>query len=110
MAPYVICGGFVVLDILTGLIKALYKGDVNSSILRKGLYRKLSEFLVIFAIMGATYACLYTGYPAPYTVFKGILAYICLMESVSALENIGEVNPALANILRPYLEKLKKNK
>ena len=34
-------------------------------------------------------------------------SYICLMELISAIENLGEVNPIINKFFAPYLEKLK---
>lgn len=36
-----------------------------------------------------------------------VSTYICLMELISAIENLGEVNPIIKKLFAPYLEKLK---
>ena len=98
---------FIVFDIVTGVIKAVYKGDINSTYLRQGLYHKLSEiFGVIMGILleyGATYIEL--GIDLHLTNI--ISTYICAMELISIIENICEVNPTLGKLFKPYLEKLK---
>lgn len=40
----------------------------------------------------------------------GVVAiYICLMETISAIENLCEVNPIINKFFAPYLDKLKSN-
>jgi len=98
-----LCIGF---DIITGLIKAIYNGDLNSTALRKGMIHKLSEIITLvgawlvqqFIVNGVVNFSL--------DVYVPIAIYISLMELVSVLENLCAVNPALAKLLRPYLQKL----
>ena len=36
---------FIAADVITGLVKAFYCHNVNSTILRKGLYHKIAELM-----------------------------------------------------------------
>lgn len=38
-----------------------------------------------------------------------VCAYICIMEFISIIENLCELNPALAKFFTPYLQKLNQN-
>ena len=97
----------ILFDIVSGLIKALYFGNVNSTYLRKGLLHKATEVLTICGAALLEYGMQYINLGFDLPLLKTVGIYICAMEIVSVLENIGEVNPKLGNFLKPYLEKLK---
>lgn len=88
---------FIVLDVVTGIIKAVMKKELNSTVMRNGLFHK-SAFLLAIAF---AYACEYgmmfldLGFTMP--IVAAVCIYICLTETVSILENLGEINPELAN-------------
>lgn len=88
---------FIVLDVVTGIIKAVMKKELNSTVMRNGLFHK-SAFLLAIAL---AYACEYgmlfldLGFTMP--IVAAVCIYICLTETVSILENLGEINPELAN-------------
>lgn len=107
MAIYITVGCFIIFDIVTGIIKALYKGNLNSTYLRKGLYHKISEILAVVGCGLLEYGIKYVQLGVDIPVLKVVVIYICTMELVSILENICEVNPALAKLFKPYMEKLK---
>lgn len=97
----------ILFDIITGIIKAVYFGNINSTYLRKGLLHKATELLTISgaALMEAGLQYIELGIDIP--LLKGVGCYIIIMELISIIENISEVNPALGKLLKPYLEKLK---
>lgn len=87
-------------DILTGLLQAGINNCYSSSVMRKGLYRKLGELgcvLLAFAVSKAIVL------PVNVTAFVSV--YITLMEVISVLENL-----AAAGVPFPVwiIEKLKK--
>jgi toxin secretion/phage lysis holin len=88
---------FIVLDVITGIIKAVMNKELNSTIMRNGLFHK-SAFLVAIAF---AYSCEYgmtyldLGFSLP--IVGSVCIYICLTETVSILENLGSINPELAN-------------
>lgn len=98
----------IVFDIVTGLIKALYRGNLNSTALRKGLIHKVTELITLVGAYIIQQFVLEQVITFTLDVFVPIAIYIALMELVSVIENLSEVNPTLAKILRPYLEKLQK--
>lgn len=107
MAVYITVFAFIAFDILTGLIKALAKDGLNSTILRKGMYHKLSEILTVIGAgllqYGADYIQLGVDIPA----LIGVASYICIMELVSIIENLAMLNPSLYKLFKPFLNKLK---
>lgn len=107
MEVYIVVGCFIIFDVITGLIKALYNEGINSTYLRKGLFHKLSEVLAIVGSGLLEYAIQIIDFGLDLPVLNIVASYICLMELVSIIENICEVNPALAKLFHPYLQKLK---
>ena len=108
---YLICVGFfIIFDSLTGFLKALKIEGLNSTILRKGFYSKLSEILAVLLCYGLNFIGdnINLGFDVP--LLEGVSIYLCLMELVSIIENLCEVNPALDKLFGPYLEKLKGKK
>ena len=107
MEVYVVVCGFIVFDIITGVTKALYKEGLNSTYLRKGLFHKLSEILAIIGCGLIEYAGKYVNLGIDLPIVNGVAIYICMMELISIVENISVINPRLAKLFKPYLEKLK---
>lgn len=104
---YIVVGCFILFDIITGIIKALYKDGLNSTYLRQGLFHKLSEVVAVIGSGLLEYGAKYIDLNVEIPVLRVVAIYICIMELISILENITEVNPSMAKLFRPYLEKLK---
>lgn len=104
---YYVVGGFILFDVLTGIIAAAYKGEMNSTKLREGLYHKASEVIAVGGAALLEYAMQYyeLGFEVP--MLKAVAVYICATELISVLENLCEINPTLYNLFKPFLEKLK---
>ena len=80
MLPVVAAGA----DILTGLLQAGINNSYNSSVMRKGLYRKLGEIgCVILAYVVSVAVSL------PWNITGFVSIYIVVMEIISVLENLG---------------------
>lgn len=108
MVQLAIASGFIVFDIITGFVKALYHKDVDSSMLRKGLFHKLSEFLTLVGSFLLNYVADYINLGFELPLLNVVSVYICTMELISIVENICEVNPQMYALFSPYLKKLKK--
>lgn len=109
MGIYITVGVFILFDIATGLVKALYKEGLNSTYLRKGLYHKLSEVLAVAGSGLLEYGLGYVNLGVDLPVLGVVSVYICSMEFVSIIENLCVVNPGLAKLFKPYLAKFKDN-
>ncbi len=108
MEPFIAVSICIIFDIITGLIKAVYFGNINSTYLRKGLLHKATEILTIAGAALCEYGIHRINLGIDLPMINVTAIYICLMEIVSVIENIAEVNPQLGKFLKPYLEKLKK--
>ncbi len=107
---YIVVLLFILGDIITGVIKALYNEGLNSTVLRKGLYHKLAEIITLVGAGLIDYTADYIELGFSTHVYNYVACYICLMEIVSIIENLSEINPALNSLFKPYLEKIKGSK
>lgn len=92
---YIIVAGFIVLDFVTGLIKAFKEKGFTSSIMREGLFHKCGSIVCVLfgAFVDYTQTIVDLGITVP--IGSGICIYIILMECGSIIENIGTINPKI---------------
>ena len=74
---------FALSDVITGLIQAQINNSKNSSVMRKGLYRKVGELGVIMLVW---VTCIAIQLPIKYPA--AVALYVCLMEGLSIMENL----------------------
>lgn len=98
---------FILFDILTGFLKAAANHNIDSTALRKGLLHKLSEVVAIVFAFLCEYAVQYIHLGVEIPLVIAVCGYIIIMEIISVLENIVEVNPELGKFFSKYLSKLK---
>lgn len=104
---FIITGCFILLDFITGLIKAFKKKEYNSSIMREGLFHKAGSVIVIVfgALVDYAQGFLDLGVNVP--VAMSLCVYIVLMEVGSIIENVCMINPRIIpNKLQSYFHKL----
>lgn len=104
---YYITGAFVVLDLVTGIVKAFMGKEFTSTIMREGMFHKLGSILcVVFGIL-VDYAQTIVDLGVTIPVASAICTYIILMESGSIIENVCQINPEIMpDKLRSYFAKL----
>lgn len=107
MMAFIVVAIFIAFDIVTGIMEALYKGEINSTKLRQGLYHKLSEIICVIGAYLLELGTKYIDLGINLHLLNVVCVYICTMELVSILENLCEINPSLAKLFKPYLEKLR---
>lgn len=95
MMIYAITCAFIVLDFITGLVKAFSSSGFKSSVMRQGLFHKVGELLCVALGILIQYAEGYLDLGINLPVAAAICTYIVLMEIGSAIENIGAINPDL---------------
>ena len=91
-------------DIVTGWIQATINGTWDSTKMRKGLYRKGGELLVVIIAFVAEAAI---PVVAEYKVATWISLYIVIMEAVSVLENLDQAGVAFPKRILKKLGKVK---
>lgn len=88
---------FILLDVLTGIAKGASQHNLSSEKMKSGFWHKLGIIaaLVVAGLLDAAAATgLDLGFEVP--VFEAVCTYVVLMELLSILENISEINPELA--------------
>lgn len=94
----------IAVDIVTGWIQASVNGTWDSTKMRKGLYRKGGEILiVIFAYL------MEQGIPAlqELHVARFISLYVVLMEILSVIENLDQAGVPVPAFIHDRLKKIK---
>lgn len=104
---YLIVAGFILMDIATGFLKAIYQKKINSTVLRKGLFHKLAEVISIALAYGLELASQYFSIGTDVPFVAGVATYISIMEIISVMENICEMNPDMLKFFKKYLDKFK---
>lgn len=99
---------FMVIDVFTGVLKAVKNKELNSTKAREGIYKKASFILFIAFGYLADYAMDYVnmGFNLPAAVT--ICTLIIVTEAISVLENLGQINPDLVKLVAPFLSALNK--
>lgn len=84
---------FNALDMLTGIISAIKKKDLQSSKLRDGLFKKVGFMLCyVLALLVDTQGGA-IGFELGVKIVPIIVLYACTTEIVSIIENICIINP-----------------
>ena len=108
---FIITAAFILLDFVTGLIKAFATKSYNSSIMREGLFHKTGSIMVIVFGCLVDYAQTFIDLGVTIPVASSVCIYICLMEIGSIIENLCTINPRIIPIkLQSYFHKLTEGK
>lgn len=100
-------GVFILMDILTGLVKALTKGDFNSQKMRVGLMHKAGELLAVALGLAIDWSLPIMGVQMSISWLSFVAIYIVLMEVASIIENIGIMCPPVGKALSKVFAELK---
>lgn len=99
---------FMVVDVLTGVLKAVKNKELNSTKAREGIYKKASFILFIAFGYLADYAMDYVNMGFNLPAAATICTLIIVTEAISVLENLGQINPDLVKLVAPFLSALNK--
>lgn len=90
-----IVAGVIVFDLISGLLKAFATKSISTTVMRQGIYHKSAILLVVLLAIGCEYITDYIdlGFTFDGKLTVGVTSVICLMEIMSILENLAEVNP-----------------
>lgn len=106
---YVVTGCFILLDLITGLIKAFKEKSYTSTIMREGLFHKVGSVLIIAFGFLVDYAQTIVDIGVTIPVATSVCVYIILMEIGSIIENVATINPEiLPDKIKSYFKKLSK--
>lgn len=99
---------FMVIDVFTGVLKAVKNKELNSTKAREGIYKKASFILFIAFGYLADYAMDYVNMGFNLPAAATICTLVIITEAISVLENLGEINPDLVKLVAPFLSVLNK--
>lgn len=94
---------FIVLDFLTGWLQAVKNGNFRSSVMREGIWHKVGEILIIVIGIACEFFIPWMGVELSVPIVKGLCIYLYIMELGSIIENMGEMFPALQEVLSKVL-------
>lgn len=104
---YLMTGAFILLDFITGLIKAFKEKDYCSSVMREGLFHKAGSILVIVFGWLVDYAQTFVDLGVQIPVALSLCTYVILMEIGSIIENVCIINPEIMpDKIKGYFAKL----
>lgn len=84
---------FVLLDIATGILKAIKNNEFTSSGLREGGAHKASYLLLVAAGYGLDWGQMHANLGVTVPAYGAICVFIIAIEIVSIVENILIINP-----------------
>lgn len=95
--PYAIVMAFILIDVVSGILAAVYEKNLSSTVMREGLLRKaaLVLILVVATLIDLGQGVLDLGFEVPFAPLAA--AYIALMEILSIFENACKMNDQLAD-------------
>lgn len=96
--PFIAACVMIVVDVVTGLIKAGSKGEITSSTMRSGMWHKAAELmLLVIALLAGSVKCFWQSAPFELDgVYVAVCIYCLTMELISSIENICAVNEDIA--------------
>lgn len=95
--------GLMLIDYITGLMKAAYTKSISSKIGSKGFIRKVSVILLI----GAVYLVEKLTFEQVGYIGDGVVISYCVLEFISIVENMGKMNVPIPYTVRKIIEVLK---
>lgn len=99
---------FMLIDVFTGVLKAVKNKELNSTKAREGIYKKASFILFIAFGYLADYAMDYVNMGFSFPAAATICTLVIVTEAISVLENLGQINPDLVKLVAPFLSALNK--
>lgn len=93
----VIVCAFVMMDLVTGLMKAVANKTLDSSKMRSGGWNKCGFIMVIILAALVEWAMQFIDLGFTLPLFVPVCVFIILTEIVSIFENVCELSPELAN-------------
>ena len=98
LLPLILMG----IDILTGLINAMWKEkNFQSCVMRQGLVKKCGEVAIILVGLVVTF-----GLTLPIYILKAISLYLIIMELMSIMENLDKMGVPVPNFVKSAINNI----
>lgn len=94
---------FMLIDVITGVLKAVKCSELSSTKARLGMYKKAS--FIAFIVFGyfLDYTMQYLDVGISFPAAATICTMIIVTECISILENIASVSPEILKYVKPFL-------
>lgn len=103
-------GVAIAMDVITGFVNAVVRGEVASSKMREGFLHKFAIIMIMAVSIFLNYSAAYVNIGFEVPLVEAAAGYIVVMELASILENIRKMNPELSsNPLFKILESVNQN-
>lgn len=93
---FAIVAAFIALDVVSGFAQACVNHTVDSSVMRRGLWHKAAYVLAIMLAVLCEYSAAYIDLGFALPVVAPVCGFVSATELVSILENLGKLNPEIA--------------
>lgn len=109
--PVILLAAFSVLDYITGMLRAWRRRELDSTIGKAGIVKKLGLFIMVGVGIGLDWVVVistqYVGYDLPFkNVFSWILSFwLVLNEMISILENLQQLGVKVPGFLVSRLKR-----
>lgn len=97
---------FILLDIVSGLLKSWYLKDFKSSVMRSGLFHKVGEIIVLGLLYLVEIEAPVMGLEIGLPMFKVGCGYCAIMEIGSIIENLRAFTPGIDYIIHKEDKKI----
>lgn len=96
---YIITCIMIAMDFITGMAQAVYNGEWQSSVMRKGIFHKLAIMgvLVLAALFDWAKGYIDLGVLSTLPISGAVCAGFTIMEIGSTLENLHKINDDIPN-------------
>lgn len=95
----------IICDIVTGLLNAFVNKDVDSTVMRNGFVHKILIFIMIVIAVRADNA-IHVYFDKDFNIRVFVIAFFCLEELISVLENVANAGVPIPKWLRTALKKV----
>lgn len=113
--PLFLLLAFGVFDYITGCWAAESRGErISSEKSRAGIKRKVGNFILILVVSGVdilinySFTCAGSDFREPFIFATVVAVWLTVNESISILENLGDVGTPIPKFLKPLMQRIQK--
>lgn len=97
---------FMMIDLLTGVMRSFITKTANSTVCLKGIFKKVMMLFVIWVSAGIEFTLVHIGMETNKLITVMVTCFFIVNEGISILENAGQIGLPIPKVLKNALEKL----
>lgn len=97
---------FMMIDLLTGVMRSFITKTANSTVCLKGIFKKVMMLFVIWVSAGIEFTLVHIGMETNKLITVMVTCFFIVNEGISILENAGQMGLPIPKVLKNALEKL----